>query len=111
MWVVAEVEPALFDVRAGDVDLEAGHAWDPIEPCRELSVLVGRFAVDVDEHREVPLGPLRSVVADEAIDAWSLKADCVEHPRGCLDDARRRRAGAGTPKDALRVHRAERPAP
>src|SRR5207247_10583002 len=107
--VVAEVEAALFDVRARDVDLETGDAGHAVEPRGELAVLRGGLAVDVHQDREVPLRPAGRVVANERRDSGTLEADRVEHPARRLDDARRRRAFARTQEDAFGHHRPEGP--
>ena len=49
-----ELEAALADVRAADVQLDAGDARDAVEPPRDLDVVVDRLAGDVDDDRHPP---------------------------------------------------------
>src|SRR5829696_5053704 len=48
---------AAADVGAGDVELDAGHAGDPIEALHDLHVVADRFAGDIDDHWHPPAGP------------------------------------------------------
>src|SRR5207302_754352 len=74
----------------------------------QLSVLRGGLAVDVDEHREIPLRPSRRVIADQGVHAWPLQADRVQHPARRFGDAWRGGALPRTQEDAFRNHRAQR---
>src|SRR6266851_5103404 len=106
--IVAEVKSALLDIRTRDVDLETGHTSHAVEPRGQLAIFRRALAIDVHEDGEVPLRPLRRVVADQPVDARTLEADRVEHAGRGLGDARRRRAGSRSQEDAFGDNRAKR---
>ena len=54
-----ELEAALADVRAADVELDAGDPGHAVEPAGDLDVVVDRLAGDVDEDRRPPGRPGR----------------------------------------------------
>src|SRR6185436_21165876 len=90
-----ELEPAATDVRARDVQLDAGDAGDALEPAAHLDVVGDRLTRDVDDDRHLPRGPGRRVLLDDGVDARVLKADRVEHPARGFGHPRRRVADPG----------------
>ena len=97
----AELDAALLDVRARDVQLDRGHALGVGQDARHLDVLVERGAADVDDDRRAARAQLGQLLVDEPVDADALQADRVQHAGRRLDDARRR--------DALRARRGTGP--
>ncbi len=104
----AELDAALLDVRARDVQLDRGHALGVGQHARDLAVLVERRAADVHDHRRAEPPQLRQLFLDEAVDADALQADRVQHAAGRFDDARRRMALALGEEQALDRDAAER---
>ena len=105
--VDGELEPALADVRAADVQLDAGHAGHAVEPPDDLDVVLDRLAGHVDDDRHLPALPDRGVLLDDRVDAGVLEADRVEHPGRRLGDPRRRVADPRLERRALAADRAE----
>jgi hypothetical protein len=87
-----ERDAAFLDVRAGDVELERGHAVGVREDPRQLDVLIERAAADVDDDGGAALAQLGQLLGDEAVHADTLQPDRIQHARGRLDDAFRRMA-------------------
>ena len=104
----AEGDPALLDVRAGDVELDRGHALVVRQDPRDLAVLVDRRAADVHEHDRAAVAQLRQLLAHEPVHADALQADRVQHAGRRLDDPRRRVAFALGEEQALDRDAAER---
>ena len=102
-----ELETAPPDVRAADVELDAGDARNAVEAPGDLDVVLDRLARDVDDHRDLPAGPGAGVLLDDGIDARVLEADRVEHPARRLGDARRRVADPRPERGPLAADRAE----
>ena len=86
----AERDAAFLDVRARDVQLERGDAFDIGQDPRQLDVLLQRRAADVDDDHRAAGAQLGHLFRDEAMHADALKADGVQHAGRRLDDARRR---------------------
>ncbi len=78
------------------------------EDSRQLDVLVDRRAADVDDHDRAAIAQLGQLLPYEPVHADALEPDRVEHPRGRLDDARRRMPLALAEEQALDGDSAER---
>ena len=101
----AELDAAFLDVRARDVQLDAGDALGVRQDARDLDVLVERGAADVDDDRGAPRAQFGQLLVDEAVHADALQADRVQHPGRRFDDARRRVAFAFGEEQSLRRRR------
>ena len=80
----------VFDVRAGDVELERGDLVALGERRHELGDLLAGEAHDVDDQRHRQLGELRQVVLEVAVEALVRQPDRVDHAAGQLPQPRRR---------------------
>ena len=97
----AELDPALLDVGAGDVQLDGGDAVGVRQDARDLDVLVERRAAHVDDDGRVAGPQFRQLLVDEPADADALQADGVQHAGRRLDDTRRRMALARRQEQTL----------
>ena len=85
----------------------AGDTRNPVEPPRDLHVVVDRLARDVDDDRRLPGRPRLGVLLDDRVDARVLEPDRVEHAARRLGHARRRVADARLERRALAADPAE----
>jgi cytidyltransferase-like protein len=66
--VAAELQAALH-VGAADVQLDAAHAEDAVQPSCQLAVVADALTGDVGDDGDAPGGPHRRDVADDGVDA------------------------------------------
>ena len=90
----AERDAAFLDVRARDVQLERGDAFDVRQDRRQLHVFLDGRSADIHDDDGAARAKLRHLFGDESMDADALQADRVQHSRGRLHDPRRRMAFA-----------------
>src|SRR5262245_17644675 len=105
---VGEHRRAVLEVRAADVDLDG----DKLVACRAEQLgrspeLLDRTSPDRRDDARAGGAERREIVVDPVLDARSLQADGVEHPRGRHMQARRRVAGPLVGREGLRRDRAE----
>ena len=100
--VAAEGHPALLDVRAGDVDLEAAPRRARRRAMRVTSAYSSTVSPQTLTSTAVSYaGEPRQHVLHEGPHPDALQADRVQQPRGRLDDARGGAAVAGLEVEAL----------
>mgnify|MGYP001693751012 CR=1 FL=1 len=99
--ISAEGDATVFDVRARDVDFQAGDFGQCVEARRHFRVFADIVSEKVGDAGRINAADERQLFFDKGIDADVLQADGVEHAGGRFGRARRRIAGTWARRQSL----------
>ena len=106
LGVVAERDAALFDVGAGDVDLDRIYGRI-VEALRDVFIFLDSGTRHVGDEACLREVEPRQNLLDDTVDAWILQADGIEHAVRSLVDAVRRVAEPHLPGRSLETYGAD----